>query len=449
MGTRLSINDKIIILSNNLDGRCFAILNTYKLPHCRNVAVNINCISEYVGIKLGQALVPIIEVLSKNEKKETYNELPFHHLIFNTTYKCNLSCKYCYFSANSIGESIDAKTIEHSIRKCLNYINDNAELTVLFQGGEALLEYDTIRDALERLGEQPRIKYQIQTNGTLITNDIMNFFEKHNFHVSFSLDSYVHEHNSLRSNRTQYFTDKMFDVCQMFQERNMDYGVISVVCKNNIDDLVKMFHEFVKRGIHTFAYNLLWPIGRAETENMDQSVVSTEKLVETLSAVYSEIYQYNIDCGYKPFEKFRERNLYMLWQRLFYRKLSNYMCMNTPCGAGVNTLTVDVNGEVYPCALMLPSLESGFKIGNIYTDSISSLIQKDSIIKNRDLDLIAPCVSCVYRATCSGGGCGIAFYHLEKNINAVSLYCDYYHEILSFMIEHAMIKSNIRTLKNF
>ena len=64
------------------------------------------------------------------------------------------------------------------------------------------------------------------------------------------------------------------------------------------------------------------------------------------------------------------------------------MCMNTPCGAGVNTLTVDVNGEVYPCALMLPSLESGFKIGNIYTDSISSLIQKDSIIKNRDLDLM-------------------------------------------------------------
>ena len=47
---------------------------------------------------------------------------------------------------------------------------------MLFQGGEALLEYDTIRDALERLGEQPRIKYQIQTNCTLITNDIMNFF---------------------------------------------------------------------------------------------------------------------------------------------------------------------------------------------------------------------------------------------------------------------------------
>lgn len=48
---------------------------------------------------------------------------------------------------------------------------------MLFQGGEALLEYDTIRDALERLGEQPRIKYQIQTNGTLITNDIMNFLK--------------------------------------------------------------------------------------------------------------------------------------------------------------------------------------------------------------------------------------------------------------------------------
>ena len=139
----------------------------------------------------------------------------------------------------------------------------------------------------------------------------------------------------------------------------------------------------------------------------------------------------------------------MLWNRLFYRKLSNYMCMNTPCGAGTNTLTIDADGEVYPCALMLPSLESGFRIGNIYTDSILSLLQKDSIVKHRDLDRIAPCTVCTYRAACAGGGCGIAFYHLKKDINAVSLYCDYYYEILSSMIEHAMVQSNIQTLKNY
>lgn len=449
MNPTLSINNKIIILSNSLDGRWFAILNTYNMPHCRSMLVNANNINEYVGSKLGRALIPIIEALSKAETKETYDDLPFHHLIFNTTYKCNLSCKYCYFSAHSLGESIDAKTIEYSIRKCLDYINNGSELTVLFQGGEALLEYDAMREALESLGEQPRIKYQIQTNGTLITNDIMKFFEKNKIHVSFSLDSYIHDHNSLRSNNTQAFTDKLFHVCNMFQEKKMDYGVISVVCQNNIDDLVPMFREFVKRDIHTFAYNLLWPIGRAETENLGSSVVPTDKLVETLLTVYREIYQFNIDCGYKPFEKFRERNLYMLWNRLFYRKLSNYMCMNTPCGAGTNTLTIDADGEVYPCALMLPSLESGFSIGNIYTDSILSLLQKDSIVKHRDLDRIAPCTVCTYRAACAGGGCGIAFYHLKKDINTVSLYCDYYYEILSSMIEHAMVQSNIQTLKNY
>lgn len=449
MNPTLSVNSKIIILSNSLDGRWFAILNTYNLPHCRSVLVNANCINKYVGSKLGRALIPIIEALSKAEIKETYDDLPFHHLILNTTYKCNLSCKYCYFSAHFSGESIDVKTIEYSIRKCLDYINDDSKLTVLFQGGEALLEYDAMRKALERLGEQPRVKYQIQTNGTLITNDIMKFFEKYKIHVSFSLDSYIHEHNNLRSDTPQSFTDKLFHVCQMFQERKMDYGLISVVCQNNIDDLVAMFREFVTRGIHTFAYNLLWPIGRAESENMSPSIVSTDKLVKTLFDVYREIYQFNIDCGYKPFEKFRERNLYMLWHRLFYRKFSNYMCMNNPCGAGINTLTVDANGEVYPCALMLPSLESGFNIGNIYTDSISSLLQKDSIVKQRDLDRIDSCAVCAYRAACAGGGCGIAFYHLKKNINAESLYCDYYYEILSSMIEHAMMQSNIRTLKNF
>lgn len=414
MELTLSINNKIIILSNSLDGRWFAILNTYNLPHCHNVLVNANCIKEYVGSKLGKALIPIIEELSMVKIKKTYDNLPFHHLIINTTYRCNLSCKYCYFSADSSGESINAKTIEYSIRKCLNYINLDSELTVLFQGGEALLEYGAIHEALENLGEQPRIKYQIQTNGTLITRDIMHFFEKYKIHVSFSLDSYIDDHNGLRSDSPKFFTDKMFQVCQMFQERKMEYGIISVVCQNNIEDLVDMFHEFVKRGIHTFAYNLLWPIGRAETENMSQFVVPTDKLVKTLLDVYREIYQYNIDCGYKPFEKFRERNLYMLWHRLFYRNFSNYMCMNNPCGAGINTLTVDAKGEVYPCALMLPPIENGFKIGNIYTESISSLLQKDSIVKHRDLDQIDSCAICTYRAACAGGGCGIAFYCFEK-----------------------------------
>ena len=115
------------------------------------------------------------------------------------------------------------------------------------------MEYGAIHEALENIGEQPRIKYQIQTNGTLITRDIMHFFEKYKIHVSFSLDSYIDDHNGLRSDSPKFFTDKMFQVCQMFQERKMEYGIISVVCQNNIEDLVDMFHEFVKRGIHTFA----------------------------------------------------------------------------------------------------------------------------------------------------------------------------------------------------
>lgn len=445
----LSINKKILVLSNILDGRWFAMLNKYDLPNCRSELVDMKNIKEYVGNKLSNALIPIIEELTNTEKRVTYDNLPFHHLIFNTTYKCNMACKYCYFSANLLGESIDEKTIEYSIKKCLAYLSDDSELTVLFQGGEALLNYDSIRKALDHLGDQPRVHYQMQTNGTLITNETIDFFEKYNIHVSFSLDSYIHEHNSLRSKNTQFYTENLFNVCQMFQEHNLDYGLIAVVCQNNIDDLVTMSKEFFKRNIHTFAYNLLWPIGRVETEDLYNYIVPTHRLVQTLFDVYREIYQFNIDRGYSPFERYRERNLYMLWRRLFYRKLSNYMCMNTPCGAGINTLTVDTNGQVYPCALMLPSLEGGFEIGNIYTDSVSSLLNKDSIVKERNLDEISKCASCTYRAICAGGGCGVAFYHIKKDINAPSIYCDYYYEILSSMIQHAMEKSKIQTLKNF
>jgi uncharacterized protein len=339
--------------------------------------------------------------------------------------------------------------IVYSIRKCVDYLTDESELTVLFQGGEALLEYDSIRKALDKLGHQPKIHYQMQTNGTLINEDTMNMFEKYNMHVSFSLDSHMESHNNLRSKKSDIFLQKIFNVCEMFQERNLDYGIISVVCKNNMDDLRSMFQEFIKRGIHTFAYNLLWPIGRAKSEGLNELVVPTTQLVDTMFDVYKDIYKFNIEQGYAPFKKIHERNLFMLWRRLFYRQLTNYMCMNAPCGAGINTLTVDTDGQVFPCALMLPPLEDGFQIGNIYTDSMSYLLQKDSLVKHRNLAQIPQCASCSYKAACAGGGCGIAYYHLKKDINAVSIYCDYYYEILSAMIEHAMLQMEVRILKNF
>jgi uncharacterized protein len=449
MSVILSINDRIIILSNNIDGRWIAAMNNFSLSNCRGELVNKQNLKHFIGEKLAEAFNSTIECLSQTEHKPTYDKLPFHHLIFNTTYKCNLSCKYCYFSADSSGSSLNEDLIEYSIRKCLDFLDDNSELTVLFQGGEALLEYDSIRNALEKLGKQPKIHYQMQTNGTLINEDAMNLFEKYNMHVSFSLDSHMENHNDLRSKNPNIFLQKIFDACKMFQERNLDYGIISVVCKNNINDLRFMFQEFIKRGIHTFAYNLLWPIGRAKNEGLDKLVVPTGQLVDTMLNVYKDIYKFNIDQGHAPFEKYHERNLFMLWRRLFYRKLTNYMCMNTPCGAGINTLTVDTDGQVFPCALMLPPLEKGFQIGNIYTDSISSLLQKDSLVKHRNLEQISQCSTCTYRAACAGGGCGIAFYHLKKDINAISIYCDYYYEMLSAMIEHAMLQMGIQVLKNF
>ena len=104
---------------------------------------------------------------------------------------------------------------------------------------------------------------------------------------------------------------------------------------------------------------------------------------------------------------------------------------------------------MYPCALMLPPLEEGLEIGNMYKDDISSLIQKDSIIKHRNLEQIPKCSKCVFRATCAGGGCGIATYYSKRDINDSSIYCDYFYNILSAIIEHAMSQMHVRVLKNF
>ena len=80
---------------------------------------------------------------------------------------------------------------------------DNKDLLLTFFGGEPLLEFRLIKRIVEYGNEisaksDKRIKYQIITNGSLLTKEVLEFLNKNRIFVQINIDGTRNFHDYLR-----------------------------------------------------------------------------------------------------------------------------------------------------------------------------------------------------------------------------------------------------------
>lgn len=109
---------------------------------------------------------------------------PFSAVI-NVTDSCNNKCPYCFASDNTNFMSFETAvaTVEYLKTNC----KENQVPTIVFFGGEPLLCFESvIKPLVEKYGES--CNWSITTNGTLLTEKIIDFFSEHNVGVLLSMD---------------------------------------------------------------------------------------------------------------------------------------------------------------------------------------------------------------------------------------------------------------------
>lgn len=100
----------------------------------------------------------------------------FYRIYIKLGSDCNLHCKYCHAEHKEI-------IFNPAI---LPIIQQLGVKEVTFGGGEPLLYWNTIKEIVAYLGNS--IHYRMVTNGTLFTEEIVNFINQYNFFVGISLD---------------------------------------------------------------------------------------------------------------------------------------------------------------------------------------------------------------------------------------------------------------------
>ena len=109
-------------------------------------------------------------------------------MVLEITQQCNLRCSYCIYSGNYTGRRVHQE--RHMdidmVKKCIDfYLQHNSDCPsakISFYGGEALLEFDLIREAVryarEKMSGKRPIRFRISSNGTTLRSNVIKWLEE-------------------------------------------------------------------------------------------------------------------------------------------------------------------------------------------------------------------------------------------------------------------------------
>src|SRR3989344_6481785 len=118
---------------------------------------------------------------------------------------CNYACRYCQIEEN-IGEKQQRfKMSLETATKALDLYEKNSEgagkRTVTITGGEPLMNIPTLKYIIERSQKIPRTRKIVFTNGSLVTEELADYFSRSDTLMLVSLDGTPEIHDSVRIKR--------------------------------------------------------------------------------------------------------------------------------------------------------------------------------------------------------------------------------------------------------
>lgn len=293
-----------------------------------------------------------------------------NNVSFAITHRCNLKCIHCMVNAQYGNEQTDYFDTE-TICRLLNKIVSVEPEVVVLTGGEPLLRKDFL-DILSHLRSKYSGKITLMTNGTLFNSqNITPIIEKVN-NIDISLDGADEESCSVIRGKGVF--DRVVNNIDILKQKGFENISLSMVLSNNNLRYAQQFFE-LNRKLHTFPMlRALSYEGRAkDNKTLLENSLTTDRICQG-SDTNSNIEQ---KC-----------------------------CC---CTAGYDQITIEANGDIFPCNLFG---SEEFKLGNITKiDNLMDILnankgsfvcraiekyEPDKFLKCKECNINYLCWSCLY-----------------------------------------------------
>ena len=312
-------------------------------------------------------------------------------LVLSLTGKCNFSCVYCY----AVHHNEQIMTAETAI-KAIDLARESGEKFVLqFSGGEPLLNFPVIQASVEYV-EQNHIPaiMQIQTNASLLTEEIATFLYHHKIGIGISLDGTPHINDQLRLLKNgKGATTTIARGVGVLKKLGIAAGLTCVVTKVNVKELAGIINMAYYLGnIRKIGFDLLRGQGRGE-KLMAPDEAEVEKAMQetyTLAKQLSKLTGVSL--------KFAQI------ERVQTLKKDNATCFGHCYAMNGEAAFIDAVGNIYACSSLIGNPK--FYLGHVDTGLDS---KKQKIVAELIKESMAFCFACPDFKLC-GGGCFARWY---------------------------------------
>lgn len=344
---------------------------------------------------------------------------------------CNLRCSYCYDNYPDCKTTMTNDLVLHIVSRMIDTYGDNQYILAL-HGGEPTLRFQDIVILAKQIKQiSSKIFFSIQTNATLITKPMADFFAQEKFAVGVSVDGFDEPTNS---NRLQADGKSSLHLTMRGMENllaaGIRPGIISVVTPANQHRLLQHFDYYTNLGIKEFAFNPFFPAGRGENLHYEMDL---DLLVDTNIELIKKIHDTNIQIPNRA-DYVTERNVWGVVSNLTTMKRDS-SCGLHGCGAGRVLLAFDIDGSIYPCDDFIS--DKKLCLGNVTSmdnfKEAAARMRIDGVIKY-DVDLIDACSACIWKRICTLH-CASNSYFFSGRFDRPHSMCDYMKKLIPKVID--------------
>jgi uncharacterized protein len=323
---------------------------------------------------------------------------PFQLLIKPVGPRCNLACRYCFYSGDAEPDSslppvMPGEILETMIRRFLALRMPQSVLC--WQGGEPTLAgLDFFRRVieLERTYGAPGqvVGNALQTNGQLIDDPWARLLAEYRFLVGLSIDGPAEIHDAQRVGRTgQGSLDRAIRAARIFEKHGVEFNILTVVHAANQDKARDIFRWQLAQGWRHLQY-----IPCVETDAGGRPLPGS-CTPEGYGRFLCDLWQVYVDSGrrdvgIRTFDSW-------LSQKVLGRGTMCVLCEQ--CG---DYLLVKPDGSLYPCDFFF---DPKWRLGNVVDDDLVDVMEttREQTFGRLKQAFGPECPECPYLPLCNGG----------------------------------------------
>lgn len=295
---------------------------------------------------------------------------------------------------------------------------------ITFHGGEPMLiGVPLLRRAFEIVNKYAGTSISMQSNGTLLTDEMAFLLKEYDVKVGISIDGPKEMHDAYRLNKGKKGSfDLVFNNIKKLKSLGVTVGGLATVTDQTLKDPGK-FYMFFKENNLDYSFN---PLFIDPNNPSDCNSINVDDYIEFYKKMFD--LWINDNDGYQSIQCFERILSAMGVKRTIFMEVCTYIpdCSKT-------TVAIDTHGDFYRC--LHYCMDQKNRIGNIRTDSLEKAYGDEQFSKRFDYLKETLCRDCDIQDYCCGG-CPYVAESFNGTIMSKSSTCKSQYAIVHYIYDY-------------